>query len=278
MAEQPNTSAAVPVATQDAQTITAGQLNAALAAAEARVLSQVTGLIQDALSGGASEGAGGGLGAAAGDLATALADTPFAVRYDFDREEFVMSLPEKSVTIDGVDVTPEDPGGLDEGVWYLNIKFPKSRNAQDAEPAELSQDEDSECDLSIPIVEIDEMGVKMQYVQGALHLARGGGMVGCFQPEYGDDGSLTGDVINPYVMAGRRVLEATGTIGEGMWGVEVDHSSDGPSAKIVSIDDPVQENTDTKKTVIPLYEIEDDQIVADYRGMPVVPLYDPKRS
>lgn len=275
MAEAP-TSAAVPVDAQNTP-ITAGQLAAAIAAAETRVQAQcmaiVTQMIEEIDTGG-GRGDSGGNGTS--DVATALSPAPFTVRWDFDEECWKMDLPECSVTLDGEDITPEEPD-LAEGTWYLNIKYPKGgKSSSSDEVAKIEQDQDDKADLSIPIVELDEDQVVMQYLTGALHLTRGGGTgIQLFEPEYDDEGELTGEVLRPYIMAGRKVLEASGGISDGTWGVKVTHSDENLEAEIVSIDGPVQDNSDPQFTIVPLYTIEDGEITEDFRGMTTVPLYDP---
>lgn len=274
MAEAP-TSAAVPVDAQNTP-ITAGQLAAAIAAAETRVQAQCMAIVAQMIEdidtgGGRSDSGGNGITADA----TALSPAPFTVRWDFDEERWKMDLPECSVTLDGEDITPEEPD-LSEGTWYLNIMYPKGGTSSSDEAAKIEQDKDDQADLSIPIVELDEDQVVMQYLTGALHLTRGGGTgVQLFEPEYDDEGELTGEVLRPYIMAGRKVLEASGGIGDGTWGVKVTHSDESLEAEIVSIDGPVQDNSDPQYTTVPLYTIEDGKITEDFRGMTTVPLYDP---
>ena len=275
MAEAP-TSAAVPVDAQNTP-ITAGQLAAAIAAAETRVQAQCMAIVAQMIEeidtgGGRSDSGGNGTS----DVATALSPAPFTVRWDFDEECWKMDLPECSVTLDGEDITPEEPD-LSEGTWYLNITYPKGgKSSSSDEAAKIEQEQDDKADLSIPIVELDEDQVVMQYLTGALHLTRGGGTgIQLFEPEYDDEGELTGEVLRPYIMAGRKVLEASGGIGDGTWGVRVTHSDENLEAEIVSIDGPVQDNSDPQSTTIPLYTIEDGEITEDFRGMTTVPLYDP---
>lgn len=274
MAEAP-TSAAVPVDAQNTP-ITAGQLAAAIAAAETRVQAQCMAIVAQMIEdidtgGGRSDSGGNGITADA----TALSPAPFTVRWDFDEECWKMDLPECSVTLDGEDITPEEPD-LSEGTWYLNITYPKGGTSSSDEAAKIEQDKDDQADLSIPIVELDEDQVVMQYLTGALHLTRGGGTgIQLFEPEYDDEGELTGEVLRPYIMAGRKVLEASGGIGDGTWGVKVTHSDESLEAEIVSIDGPVQDNSDPQSTTVPLYTIEDGEITEDFRGMTTVPLYDP---
>ena len=275
MAEAP-ASAVVPVDAQNTP-ITAGQLAAAIAAAETRVQAQCLAIMTQVVEGidtGGGKGDSGGSGVTAD--ATALSPAPFTVRWDFDDKCWMMDLPKGSVTLDGEDITPEDVVGLSEGTWYLNITYPKGgKSSSTDKSAKIEKDKDSKADLSIPIVELDEDQVVMQYLTGALHLTRGGGTgVQLFEPEY-DDGVLTGNVLRPYIMAGRKVLEAYGYIGDGTWGVMVAHNGEAIQAEIVPIDDPVQDNSDPEYTIVPLYTIEDGKITEDFRGMTAVPLYDP---
>ena len=187
MAEAP-TSAAVPVDAQNTP-ITAGQLAAAIAAAETRVQAQCMAIVAQMIEeidtgGGRSDSGGNGTS----DVATALSPAPFTVRWDFDEECWKMDLPECSVTLDGEDITPEEPD-LSEGTWYLNITYPKGgKSSSSDEAAKIEQDKDDQADLSIPIVELDEDQVVMQYLTGALHLTRGGGTgIQLFEPEYDDE-------------------------------------------------------------------------------------------
>ena len=272
-----STSASVPVDAQNTP-ITAGQLAAAIAAAETRVQAQCMAIVAQMVEGidtGGGKGDSGGNGVTAD--ATALSPAPFTVRWDFDAKCWMMDLPKGSVTLDGEDITPEDVADLSEGTWYLNITYPKGgKSSSTDKSAKIEKDKDSKADLSIPIVELDEDRVVMQYLTGALHLTRGGGTgVQLFEPEYDDDGVLTGNVLRPYIMSGRKVLEAYGYIGDGTWGVMVAHSGEAIQAEILPIDDPVQDNSDPEYTIVPLYTIEDGKITEDFRGMTAVPLYDP---
>lgn len=268
--------AAVPIAAQDNSPITVAQMNAALSAAEARILSHVTEQIR--MESTDPGGSGGGIGAGAGDLATALPNTPFATWYDYEKEGYVMSVPSGCVTVDGIDLTPQEDEEKvlkGEGTYYLHIKYP-SQGESNPDPAVIDTDSDTgEYDLTFAIVEIGETGIDMQYLTGALHLSRGGGAQLCFQPVFGEDGEVE-ETLNPYIMVGRRIIEATGSVdGDGSWGVKVSHGVKGKvTAEIVSDVEPEQDNTDSSETMVPLYEISDGEIVNDYRGMPVVPLYD----
>lgn len=267
MAEKLQTVVPATPQTPRGEPATVGQV----AAAEARAVQVATQLVEQS-TGGQTASAGGRSGGAPDQLATAIAACPFTIYYDYSSNDWQMDLPEGSVTVNGIDITPYELGPLSEGTWYLNIY-----GLYSATPGSTVDPEaDDEADMSIMIATIERGQVMMQYLYGALHLVPGEESQHCFEPEYDEDGELSGSVTAPYIMVGRKIVEASGNIQDNaLNGVVVTHSNEAVTAHICTITGPAQDNSDPSETTIPLYTLEEGNIKTDYRGMPVIPLYDP---
>lgn len=259
------------VAPPDNSPVSYSQAVAMVAAAEARILEQVA----QTASGDTSGLSGGSLSGGSGTmLPPVFGEIPFAVWWDADH--WTMNLPPGCLTVDGTDVALQDPDDLqDNSTYYLHVKL----KGKDPEAVISDDSEEEGYDLHLKLVEMGDGEIANQFVVGALHLGNGGGAKLCFEPEYDDDGELSGEVSAPYVMVGRKIIEASGSIQDNaLNGVVVTHSSDSVTAQIRTISGPTQNNSDPSETTIPLYSLSEGKIETDYRGMPVVPLYDSAKS
>ena len=80
-----------------------------------------------------------------------------------------------------------------------------------------------------------------------------------------------GKLINCHFMFGRQLYSVADTqVGNGTWNLVVPHESPG-SAMISS---GIGGGTSDSQTVIPIFTIQNGVIVADYRGMPCIPVYE----
>ena len=81
----------------------------------------------------------------------------------------------------------------------------------------------------------------------------------------------SGKLINCHFMFGRSVYNVSDTpIGDGTWNLVVPHANPA-NASIVNGSGGGTSNT---QTVIPIFVISQGVIVADYRGMPCIPVYE----
>lgn len=206
-----------------------------------------------------------------------LAPKPFEAYYDLIENGWTMSLPEGSLVVDGEEVSLATPLLKDGNTYYLHIKKASGSSGRTAEITDSGDKEDDD-DLCVKVVEIDESceskGVKTQYLVGAQVIGLGSGTRsgGYLEPEFGEDGKITG-VTNPYIMVGRTYVTVSGTPSDGMNVVCVDHGSSTVTATIGQ-GEPSSASTESS-TTIGLYRIKDGKIVEDFRNLLVVPMYDP---
>lgn len=265
-----------PAPPQDDGPVMRSTMNAALAGVEARLLS----IVSQSQAGSVSPGMVPSAGASASP--TALLPTPFSVWWDPIGKAYRMAVPEGSVMVEGLDVKVEVPDKLEaESTYYLHVKLRDQSGFDQGEPNLAKVDSVAAgfaYDLTVPVVKIGEMGIESQFLTSALILHRKVTRRP-FDPKYDADGNLTGEVFHPYVMAGRKIVEVGGEIAAGAtYGIRVEHTYDGEVvATIRTIDGVKQDNEDTGFTYVPLYKIgQAGDIIEDYRGIPCVPLYDPK--
>lgn len=265
-----------PAPQQDDGPVMRSTMNAAIAGVEARLMS----VISQVQAGPVSPGMMPSAGVSASP--TALLPTPFSVWWDPIGKAYRMAVPEGSVMVEGLDVKVEVPDKLEaESTYYLHVKLRDQSGFDQGEPnlAKVdNQEEGFAYDLTIPVVRIGETGIEAQFLTSALILHRKMTRRP-FDPKYDADGNLTGEVFHPYVMAGRQIVEVGGEIAAGAtYGIRVEHTYDSEVvATIRAIDGVEQDNEDTGFTYIPLYKIgQAGDIIEDYRGIPCVPLYDPK--
>lgn len=185
-----------------------------------------------------------------------------------------MSVPEGSLVVDGKVVPVSVPSINDGETYYLHVKKKDTSGNRTAMITNGDEKEDDD-DLFVKAVEIDEgcenLGIKTQYLVGALVIGLDSTSGGYLEPKY-KDGAITG-VTNPYIMVGRTYVAVSGTPSDGMNVVRVDHGSSTVKATIEQ-GEPSSESTDSS-TTIGLYRIKDGKIVEDFRNLLVVPMYDP---
>lgn len=262
------TSAAPPVADVQSQ----AALFAAAGAHAAQVAASAATAAMDEAGASLSLGSGGGC---IPQVLHLRGPRPFEAYYDLVDKRWKMSLPEGSLVVDGKEVSLSTPALADGNTYYLHVKKASGSSGRTAKITDSGGKEDDD-DLCVKVVEIDEScenkGIKTQYLVGAQVIGLGTRSGGYLEPEFGEDGAITG-VTNPYIMVGRTYVTVSGTPSDGMNVVRVDHGSSTVTATIKQ-GEPSSASTDSS-TTIGLYRIKDGKIVEDFRNLLVVPMYDP---
>lgn len=217
-----------------------------------------------------------------------LEPTVWKVDFSTTQESYLIFLGDKPLSVSGTYITPEGvteaEAPLDGSGWYSLDGFEDGDlhllidTTQKRAKLAASSETGYDLDVVVATVSVDdetEAVTVHQHLTGALILAGGGGggkYVSVFEP-YFTDGVLDGVMSGLYPF-GRQFYSAvtvddSAKVATGFIVLEVDHGYGVPSATIKLRGEAMADivNTDTTKTVLPLYELQNGAISIDCRPL-----------